>query len=115
MGNILHIQQGDWDKIRKSEKPVLIDFWAEWCAPCHMMAPTFEKLAEKYGDAITFAKLDVDTLPELANQFGIRSIPTLLLLQEGNEAERLIGVRPEGELAQVLDQYVAVPQKNRNV
>jgi thioredoxin 1 len=113
MANILHIQRGDWNKIQESDKPVLIDFWAEWCAPCHMMAPTFERLAEKYSDAITFAKVDVDALPELANQFGIRSIPTLLLVRGGTEAERLIGVRPEGEVAQVLDQYADVPLKNR--
>ncbi len=113
MGNILHVQQGDWNKIRESEKPVFIDFWAEWCAPCHMMAPTFERLAERYSDAITFAKVDVDALPELANKLGIRSIPTLLLLQGGNEAERLIGVRPEGEVARILDQYATVQQKNK--
>ena len=112
MGDILHIQKEDWNKLQTSSKPVFIDFWAGWCAPCRMIAPTFERLAEKYGDAITFAKLDVDELPELANQFGIRSIPTLLLLQGGNEIERLIGVRPERELAQLLERYATVREKN---
>ena len=83
MGNIKHIQQGDWQKVEASAKPVLVDFWAEWCPPCRMLGPTFERLAENYGDQISFAKVNVDELPEVADQYGIRSIPTLLLLCEG--------------------------------
>jgi len=84
---------------------VFLDFWAEWCGPCKMLAPTFERLAEKFGEAVTFAKVNVDDLPEVANKFGIRSIPTLVLLQGGNEVERLVGLRSEQELVHVLSRH----------
>ena len=70
-----------------------------------MLAPTFERLAEKYGEQVTFAKVNVDELPDIANKFAIRSIPTLVLLQEGNVVEKLVGLRSEQELAQVLSRY----------
>jgi thioredoxin len=108
MGNVLHVAQGDWQPIESSPKPVFVDFWAEWCAPCHLLAPAFENLAETYGDAIAFAKVNVDELPEVAEKYAIRSIPTLLLLREGKVLERLVGVRPPQQLARVLDQYTGV-------
>lgn len=108
MDNVLHVQQGDWQALESSSKPVFVDFWAEWCAPCRMLAPTFEKLAETYGNAVTFAKVNVDELPEVADKYAIRSIPTLLLLREGNVVERLVGVRAQQELARLLDQYASV-------
>ena len=102
MEKVLHVQAADWQGIETSAKPVFLDFWAEWCGPCKMLAPTFERLAEKYGEQVTFAKVNVDELPDIANQFGIRSIPTLILLQSGNVVEKLVGLRSEQELAQVL-------------
>jgi thioredoxin 1 len=108
MGNVLHVPQGGWQPIESSPKPVLVDFWAEWCAPCHMLALTFERLAQTYGKTITFAKLNVDELPEVAEKYAIRSIPTLVLLREGKVVERLVGVRPQQELARLLDQYASV-------
>ena len=112
MADIKHIQQGGWQEVESSAKPVLVDFWAEWCAPCRMMSPTFEKLAENYGDAISFAKVNVDELPEVASQYGIRSIPTLLLLREGQVVEELVGARPYQDLARVLDRYLAANEKS---
>jgi thioredoxin 1 len=109
MGNILHVQAGDWPAIESSNKPVFIDFWAEWCAPCRMLAPTFEKLAEEYGEHINFAKVNVDELPELANQFAVLSIPTLVLLRDGTIVEQLVGFRPYQELARLLERHVPVP------
>ena len=94
MEKILHVQAGDWPAIQSSEKPVLVDFWAEWCSPCRMLAPTFEKLAEKYGDQIEFAKVNVDEVPELANHFAVRSIPTLVLLRDGVVVEQLVAPDP---------------------
>jgi thioredoxin 1 len=70
-----------------------------------MLAPTFERLAEKYGEHITFAKINVDDMPDIANKFSVRSIPTLVLLQGGNVVERLVGLRSEQELAKVLNGY----------
>jgi thioredoxin 1 len=105
MEKVLHVQPADWQGIETSAKPVFLDFWADWCGPCKMLAPTFERLAEKYGEHVTFAKVNVDELPDVANKFGIRSIPTLILLQEGNVVDKLVGLRSEQELAQVLSRY----------
>jgi thioredoxin 1 len=113
MGNIMHVQQGDWQNVESSAKPVLVDFWAEWCPPCRLLAPTFERLAATYGDEISFAKVNVDELPEVAGQYGIRSIPTLLLLREGKVVEELVGARPYNDLARVLDRYVTATEKFR--
>jgi len=113
MGNIMHVQQGDWQNVESSTKPVLVDFWAEWCAPCRLLAPTFERLAATYGDEISFAKVNVDELPEVAGQYGIRSIPTLLLLRAGKVVEELVGARPYNDLARVLDRYVTTTEKWR--
>jgi thioredoxin len=111
MKRILHVQQSDWQTIEKSGKPVLVDFWAEWCAPCRMLAPTFEKLAANYGNDVMFAKVNVDELPDLAAKLAIRSIPTLLLLRDGKVVEQLVGSRSYEELARLLDRSVAAPVK----
>ncbi|MGD0227504.1 MAG: thioredoxin [Terriglobia bacterium] len=105
MEKVLHVQPTDWQGIETSAKPVFLDFWADWCGPCKMLAPTFDRLAEKYGEQITFAKINVDELPDVANKFGVRSIPTLILLQGGNVVEKVVGLRSEQELAQVLNRY----------
>jgi thioredoxin 1 len=109
MADVLHVQADGWATIESSPKPVLVDFWAEWCGPCRAIAPTIDKLAQKYEKDIGFAKVNVDELPELARRFGIRSIPTLVLLREGKVVERLVGVRPYEELARLLDQHVSNP------
>jgi len=106
MENILHVQKDQWPAIEAASKPVFVDFWAEWCSPCRMLAPTFDKLAAKYADEVTFAKVNVDELPELAGKFGIRSIPTLLLLREGRVVEQLSGTRSYEELERLLERHV---------
>jgi len=107
MDRVVHVQQGEWQSIEASGKPVFVDFWAEWCSPCRMLTPTFEKLAEKYGNEITFAKVNVDELPDLAGKYAIRSIPTLLLLRQGNVLEQVVGTRSYDELARILDRHLA--------
>ncbi len=111
MANILHVLEGDWKSVEANPKPVLVDFWAEWCAPCRMLAPTFEKLAEKFGNELAFAKVNVDEVPELAERFAIRSIPTLLLLREGQVVDRWVGARPFDELTRQLDRHVTAAVK----
>jgi thioredoxin 1 len=107
----MYVQQGNWQEVESSTKPVLVDFWAEWCAPCRLLAPTFDRLAANYGNEISFAKLNVDELPEVASQYGIRSIPTLLLLRDGEVVEEIIGARPYQDLARVLDRHVTPSEK----
>lgn len=108
MGNIKHVNNEQWQALEKDPKPIFVDFWASWCAPCRAMEPTFEKLAENYSGHFNFAKVNVDDAPELAGKFGIRSIPTLLLVKGGKVVEQLIGARPYGELARVLDAHTSV-------
>jgi thioredoxin 1 len=108
MSNILYVQKDDWQKVETSAKPALVDFWAEWCAPCRAFGPTFDRLAEKYASEVLFAKVNVDEVPELAERYGIRSIPTVLLLREGNVVERFVGARTYQDLAQVLERQATV-------
>jgi len=108
MGNIKHVNNEQWQTLEKDSKPTFVDFWAEWCAPCRAMEPTFEKLAENFSGQINFAKVNVDEAPELAGKFGIRSIPTLILVKDGKVAEQLIGARPYSELAKVLEAHATV-------
>lgn len=111
MSDILHVKPEAWKTIETSTKPVFVDFWAGWCGPCRMLAPTVEKLAAKYGNEITFAKVDVDELSDVASRFGIQSIPTLLLLRDGRVVERIVGLRSFEELAGVLDRHLVAATK----
>ena len=108
MGNIKHVNNTEWQALEKDSKPTFVDFWATWCAPCRAMEPTFEKLAENFSGQFNFAKVNVDEAPELAGKFGIRSIPTLILVKDGKVAEQVIGARPYGELAKVLEAHSTV-------
>jgi len=90
-------------EVIKSQKPVLVDFWAEWCPPCLMVAPILEKLSEEYKDKVKICKLNVDEAPEVANRFSVSSIPTLILFKGGKEAGRQIGALPEETLKKWID------------
>lgn len=85
-------------EVLKSELPVLVDFWAEWCAPCKMIAPAVEELAKSYDGKMKFAKLDVDNNNKTALQYGVMSIPTLIIFKDGQEKERIVGAVPKGQL-----------------
>jgi len=105
MAEILHLTKDEFDsKVLESALPVLVDFWAEWCGPCKMVAPVVEALAEKYVGRLTVGKVDVDQEQELAGRYGIRSIPSLLLFKEGQVAQTFIGYMPEETLTAKLDE-----------
>lgn len=92
---------------RAIDGTALVDFWADWCGPCKMMAPIFEELSEAYAGRIRFFKLDVDALPEIPGELGISGIPTLILFRQGGEAARLVGAVPKARLAAWLDGHLA--------
>ncbi len=85
-------------QVIQSKTPMLLDFWASWCAPCRAVAPTLDELAVKYQGKFTIGKVNVDEHPELAAQFGILNIPTLIFLKGGQEVDRVVGVQPKSQL-----------------
>ncbi|MBQ6171921.1 MAG: thioredoxin [Clostridia bacterium] len=90
------------EEVLKSEKPVLVDFWATWCGPCRMLAPVIEEISEEQKDIIKVGKIDVDEEPELAAKYGIQSIPTLIVFKGGKAVNKSIGVRPKGDILEML-------------
>jgi thioredoxin 1 len=94
-------------QVLRSEKPVIVDFWAEWCGPCKMMAPHFEALANEYQGRVVFAKLDVDENPGVASAYAIRGIPTLLVFRGGKEVDRIVGAVPRDRIKSHLDSALA--------
>lgn len=101
----IHLNRTNFEKlIINSEKPVLVDFWAAWCGPCRAIAPTLEEISEKYADYITVAKLNVDESPEIAGEFGIRSIPTLILFKDGKIVDRSTGAFPKEMILNFLNE-----------
>lgn len=95
------------DQVLNSKTPVLVDFWADWCGPCKMIAPIVEDLAEEYNGQVNFVKVDVDANPITAGQFGIRSIPTLLVIKDGKPVDMVVGAVPKEVLKQRLDTAIS--------
>jgi len=94
------------DVVMKSDKPVLLDFWAVWCGPCRMVAPAVDRLATEYAGKAVVGKVNVDEEPALAESFKVMSIPTLFVLKDGKVVERVIGARPYEDLAAMLDRAI---------
>jgi thioredoxin 2 len=93
--------------VEQSPTPVLLDLWAEWCGPCHMIAPTIDQISAEMAGRVKVAKLNIDHNPGTANRFDVRSIPTLLVLKGGKVVDRLIGVQPKHEIVRRLEKVLA--------
>ncbi|GAB4365008.1 MAG: thioredoxin [Spirochaetales bacterium] len=94
-------------EVLKSDLPVLVDFWAEWCMPCRMLAPTLEEFSKTYAGKLKIGKLNVDEEPDIASQYGIVSIPTLILFHKGQPVAQHIGLAPRDTLAKLIEPHLA--------
>ncbi len=95
-------------EVMDSDKPVLIDFWADWCAPCRMLGPSIDQLSEQYKDKAVIAKINIDQQRELAQQFGVMSIPSVFVLKNGKVIDSAVGVRPKKYYEDVLEKAMAL-------
>lgn len=103
MGKAIEITDANFEEIIKSEQPILVDFWAEWCGPCKMIGPVVEELAGEYEGKAIIGKVDVDSNPSVAQAFGIRSIPTLLFFKGGQVVDKQVGAVPKAVLSKKLN------------
>ncbi len=94
-------------RVLQSEKPVLVDFWAEWCVPCHMVSPVVEEIGREKADALQVAKLNIDENPDATRKFGVMSIPSLILFKDGQEVARMVGARGKDALLKEIDPHIA--------
>jgi thioredoxin 1 len=101
---IVHTTDSGWDSdVLQSDKPVLVDYWAEWCGPCKMIAPILDEIADEYGDRLKICKIDIDANQETPPKYGIRGIPTLMLFKDGDVAATKIGALSKSQLAAFID------------
>src|SRR5437764_13285188 len=108
MSQIGDVTDQDFEqKVIRSDKPVLIDFWAEWCVPCHMVSPVVEEIARDYSTKLTAAKLNVDDNPQTARKFSVMSIPTLIVFKGGQEKARVVGARGKDAILRTIEPYFA--------
>jgi len=101
--NTVEFSEQDFDeKVLTSDQPVLVEFWAEWCGPCHVIAPTIEEVAVEYKDKVIVGKLNVDHDPGIASRYGIRSIPSILLFKDGQVSDQIVGAVPKAKITDMI-------------
>jgi thioredoxin 1 len=108
LGKVVTITDAEFESsVLQSDKPVILDFWAEWCQPCKMLSPTVEAIAGEYEEKIKVGKLNVDDNPNTATKYGIRGIPTLLFFKGGEVVQQMVGVKSKAEIKKVIDENLA--------
>jgi thioredoxin 1 len=106
--SIANVDHDSFQKaVLESQKPVLVDFWAQWCGPCRAVAPIVEELAKEYKGKVEFAKVNVDEAPFVASKYGVMSIPTLIVFKDGKPMQHAIGYQPKDQLKKLLDGVLA--------
>ena len=104
---VINVTDADFEeKVLKSDKPVLVDFWAAWCGPCRMMAPVVDEVAEAYGDKVVVAKMNVDDNPQTPAKYGVRGIPNLKLFKNGQVVDEIVGAVPRQKLEEMLQKVL---------
>jgi thioredoxin 1 len=107
MSTLKQLTDADFAEAIAGDQPTLVDFWAEWCGPCKMVAPILEELAAEHPDSLTVGKLNIDENPQTPARFDVMSIPTMILFQDGVEKKRIVGARPKAAILQELDEFIA--------
>jgi thioredoxin len=107
MGNYIELSDSNFEEeVLQSEIPVLVDFWAEWCAPCRVIEPLVDELALQYSGKVKIGKMDVDQNPQSSMNYGIRSIPTLLFFKDGKAVDQLLGAVPKNQIEQKITELI---------
>jgi thioredoxin 1 len=104
---IIHATEDNFDEIIKSDVPVVVDYWAEWCGPCRMIAPILDEVAEEMGDSVKIAKVNVDDNRNIAMKMGIRGIPTLMVFKNGEVVDQHVGALSKSQLTELINKHTA--------
>ena len=106
--NVAHVNDGEFDdQVLRSDQPVLVDFWAEWCVPCHIVSPVVEEIARSNADRLKAFKLNVDDNPQTTRKYGVMSIPTLIVFKDGKEQARVVGARGKDAIMREIEPHIA--------